>query len=70
MSDRVDFVVKVFKGPEETSVLEFHQTYGFLFDFSQKTKDFRIELEDLEATLHGEKKKAEDSEGDEEEDEN
>lgn len=54
--------MKVYQGPEETAVLEFHKTYGSFIDFNQKTKEFRTELDDMEAILHGEKeaKKADD----------
>lgn len=47
--------MKVYQGPEETSVLEFHRTYGSFIDFNQKTKIFRTEIDDIEAVLFGEK---------------
>ena len=60
--------MKVYQGPEETSVLEFHKTYGSFIDFNQKTKDFRAELEDMEAILHGEKEPKKTTDADEYED--
>jgi hypothetical protein len=58
--------MKVYQGPEETSVLEFHRSYGSFIDFNQWTKTFRAELEEIEAVLHGEKEAKKKDEGEDE----
>lgn len=58
--------MKVYQGPEDTSVLEFHRTYGSFIDFNQWTKTFRAELEDIEAVLLGEKEAKKKDDGEDE----
>ena len=47
-SDSVTVVMRVYRGPADTSVLEFHKVQGSFLDFSDKTKDIRAVLEELE----------------------
>ena len=47
-SDSVTVVMRVYQGPADTSVLEFHKVQGSFLDFSDKTKDIRAVLEELE----------------------
>lgn len=61
--------MKVYQGPEETSVLEFHRTYGSFIDFNSWTKNFRKELEEIEAVLYGEKEAKKRGDDEEEDDE-
>lgn len=57
--------MKVYQGPENTSVLEFHNVYGSFTDYNQITKDIKEQIDEIEATLYGEEKDEEEKEEEE-----
>ena len=56
--------MKVYKGPEDISILEFHKGYGSFVDFNEKTQEIKDALENMEREMAGEKAEDDDDESD------
>lgn len=56
--------MKVFRGPEDISILEFHKGYGSFVDFSGKTQEIKDALEIMEREMAGEKPDEDDEDSD------
>lgn len=48
--------MKVFKSKDDTSVLEFHKTYGSFVEFNDKVQEIKDALEEIEQKFIGEDK--------------
>lgn len=51
MSDTVKITMKIFRGPDNVSIVEFHNIYGSFVDFNEKTEEIRESLEEIEEGL-------------------
>lgn len=53
MSDSVKIIMRVCRGPHDTSVLQFFKDYGTYVDFNDKVNEIKDELNDIEMQLIG-----------------
>jgi hypothetical protein len=53
--------MKVYRGPEDISILEFHKGYGSFVDFNEKTQEIKDAIERMEKKMANEKSEDEES---------